>query len=133
MRVVRVAVLAAPGERRDPVLGDERRRDVVLRGQRVRRREHDVGAAGLERPHEVRGLGRDVQAGADPDALERPLRLEPLADQPQDGHLALGPVDAADALGRQAEVGHVVGRQRAYCAVAVSAVGVVIGGRSPCG
>ena len=40
------------------------------------------------------------------------------------GHLALGPFDPADALGGEAEVGDVVGRQ-AWCAV--------IGGRSPCG
>ena len=30
------------------------------------------------------------------------LALEALADQAQDGHLALGPLDAADALGGEA-------------------------------
>ena len=48
--------------------------------------------------------------------------LEPLADQAQDGHLALGPLDAADALGGEAEVGDVVGREQA--GGGVSAVGV---------
>ena len=42
VRVVGVVVLAAPGERGDAVLGDERGRDVVLGRQRVARREHDL-------------------------------------------------------------------------------------------
>ena len=48
MRVVRVAVLAATGERADPVLRDEGRGHVVLGGQRVGCREHDLRAAGLD-------------------------------------------------------------------------------------
>ncbi len=43
--------------------------------------------------------------------VERPVALEALADEAQDGHLALRPFDAADALGGEAEVGHVVGGQ----------------------
>ena len=68
----------------------------------------DLGAAGRERPHQVRGLGGDVEAGRDPQAGQRPLALEALADQAQDGHLALGPLDPADALVGEAEVGDVV-------------------------
>ena len=62
---------------------------------------------------------------------ERPLALEPLADQAQDGHLPLRPLDAADALGGEAEVGDVVGREPVGDGgvVAVS----VIGMGSPCG
>ena len=110
VRVVGVAILAPPGVDGDPVLGHERRGDVVLGRQRVARREDDLGAAGLERAHQVGGLGGDVQAGPDPQTVERPLALEALADQAQDGHLALGPLDPADALGGEAEVGDVVGR-----------------------
>ena len=109
----------------DPVLGDERGRDVVLGRQRVRGREHDLGAAGLERAHQVGGLGRDVEARPDAQAVERPLALEPLADEAQDGHLALRPFDAPDALGGEAEVGDVVGDGCAGRSV--------IEGRSPCG
>ena len=109
VRVVRLVVLATPGERRDAVLGDQRGRDVVLGRQRVARGEHDLRAAGLERAHQVGGLGRDVEARADAQAVERPVALEALADQAQDGHLALGPLDPPDALGGQAEVGDVVG------------------------
>ena len=68
----------------------------------------DLGAAGLERPHQVRGLGGDVEARPDAQAGEGLLALEPLADQAQDGHLALGPLDAADALLGEREVRHVV-------------------------
>ncbi len=109
VRVVGVAVLAAPGVRRDAVLGDERGRDVVLGRERVAGREHDMRPAGLERAHQVRGLGRDVEAGADAQAVERPVALEALADEAQDGHLALGPLDPSDTLGGEAEVGDVVG------------------------
>ena len=97
-----------------PYSRDERRRDVVLGRQRVARREDDLGAAGLERAHQVGRLGRDVEAGADAQAVERPLALEALADQAQDGHLALGPLDPADALGGEAEVGDVVGRRMCW-------------------
>ena len=65
VRVVRVVVLALDREDRDVVLLDERRGDVVLRRERVRRAEHDVGAAGLQRAHEVRRLRRHVQARRD--------------------------------------------------------------------
>ena len=98
---------------RDAVLGDERGGHVVLGRQRVARGEDDLRAAGLERAHQVRRLGRDVEARADAQAVERPVALEPLADQAQDGHLALGPLDPADALGGESEVGDVVGRGRA--------------------
>ena len=110
--VVGVAVLAAAGEGGDPVLGHQRRGDVVLGRERVRGRQDDLGAAGLQRAHQVGGLGGDVQARADAQAVERLLALEALADEPQDGHLALGPLDAPDALGGEAEVGDVVGGQR---------------------
>jgi hypothetical protein len=65
-----VAVVAAPvhpgpGEDRHPVPMRERRRDVVLGGQRVGRRERDRRAACPQQPDQHRGLGRDVQAGGD--------------------------------------------------------------------
>ena len=110
--VVGVPVLAASGVDGDPVLGDQRGRDVVLGGQRVGGGQDDVRATGLERAHQVRRLGRDVQARPDPQPVERPVALEALADQAQDGHLALGPLDPADAFCGEAEVGHVVGGKR---------------------
>jgi hypothetical protein len=57
---------------------------------------------------QVRGLGGDVHAGGERDALERALLLEPLADLAQHRHRTLGPLDPALALRRQPEVGDVV-------------------------
>jgi hypothetical protein len=111
VRVVGIAVLAAAGERRDAVLGNERGGHVILGRERVRGREHDRRPAGFKRAHQVGRLGRDVQARPDAHAIERTLALEALADQAQDGHLALGPLDAADAFVGETEVGHVVGGQ----------------------
>ena len=102
VRVVGVPVLAATGEHADPVLGDERGGHVVLGRERVAGGQDHVGAAGLERPHQVGRLGGHVQAGADAEAGERSLALEPLADQAQDRHLPLRPFDPADALGCEA-------------------------------
>ena len=75
VRVVRVVVLALDREDGDVELLDERRGDVVLRRERVRRAEHDVRAAGLQRAHEVRGLGRHVQARRDAVAAQRLLAV----------------------------------------------------------
>ena len=99
--VVGRVVLALDGVDAHAVLLDQRRRDVVLGGERVGGAEHHVGAAGLERAHEVGGLGGDVQAGADAHALERLLAREALADGGQHRHLHVGPLDAQHALGRE--------------------------------
>ena len=64
----------------------------------------------LQRAHEVGGLGGDVQAGADAQARERPLPLEALADEAQDRHLPLRPLDATNTFIHETEVGDVVGR-----------------------
>ncbi len=97
VRVVGVVVLALDREDGHAVLGDERSGHVVLRRERVRGAEEDVGAAGLQRAREVRGLRRHVQAGGDAVAVERPLALEALADRGQHRHLPVGPLDARHA------------------------------------
>ena len=112
--VVRVVVLALDRERRDPVLVDERGRDVVLRRERVGRADDDVGAARLERAHQVRRLGRHVQAGGDPVAGQRLLGLEPLADRGQHRHLPVGPLDPAHALGGERQILHVISLGRSH-------------------
>ena len=110
VRVVGVVVLALDREDGDVVLVDERRGDVVLRRERVRRAEHDVRAAGLQRPHQVRGLGRHVEARRDAVAGQRLLALEPLADRGEHRHLPVGPLDAPHALGGERQVLYVVSR-----------------------
>jgi hypothetical protein len=99
VRVVRVVVLALDRKARDVVLVDERRGDVVLRRERIGRAQHDVRAARLQRPHQVGGLGRHVQAGGDAVAAQRLLALEALPDLGEHGHLPVCPFDPALPLG----------------------------------
>jgi hypothetical protein len=98
--------LAAPGLHRHPVR-HQRRRDVVLSGQRVRRAEGDLGAAGDQGVHEVGRLGRDVQARRDLDVRERSLGDEPIPDRAQDRHLTLCPLDSRPTLRGERRVGDV--------------------------
>ena len=118
--VVGVVVLALDREDGDVELVDERRRDVVLRRKRVRRAEHDVRAALLQRAHQVRGLARDVQARGDAVARERLLGREALADRGQDRHLPVGPLDPVDAFRREREILDVVPNRRSHVAPSVS-------------
>jgi len=99
--VVGGVVLALDGVGADAVLGHQGGRDVVLRGERVGGAQHDVGAAGLERAHEVGGLGRDVQAGAHAHAGQGLLGGEALADGGQHRHVHVGPLDAQHAGRRE--------------------------------
>src|SRR3990170_1864120 len=85
----------------------QRGRDIVLRRERIRGAERDVGPPGLQRQHQVRGLGRHVQARAHPNALERPLLLEPLADEREYRHLAVRPLDPLTSLLGQAQISYV--------------------------
>ena len=73
------------------------------------RRTARSGAAGHQRAHEVRRLGRHVQARGDAHAVERALGVEALADRAQDGHLPVGPLDAGGA-----GVGEARGRRRGW-------------------
>ena len=107
VRGERVGALAAHGADRDPAT-HQRRRDVVLRGQRVGGAQADGGPAGRQGIREVGRLRGDVQARGHPDAVERPLLGEALADRAQHRHLALGPRDACLSLAGEGEVGDVV-------------------------
>src|SRR5262249_35484404 len=55
-----------------------------------------------------RGLGGQVQAGAEADALERLLAREALADLTEDRHRLLGPLDLEPPLGGEREILDVV-------------------------
>ena len=112
--VVGVVVLALDREDGDVVLLDEGGGDVVLGRERVRGAEHDVGTSGLEGPHQVRRLARDVQAGRDAVAGERLLALEPIADRGQHRHLPVGPLDPAQAFGRKRHVLHIESPRRRH-------------------
>src|SRR5207244_8152629 len=60
-----------------------------------------------ERLDQVRGLGGHVQACRHPDASERLLLLESLADEREDRHLAGRPLDSLATASRESEVLHV--------------------------
>src|ERR1035437_5379529 len=104
MAVVHVSVGAVAGKGRDAVLGNQRRSGVVLSRERVGGAQDHVRPAGLEGPDEVCRLSGDMQASGDAPAGQRLLALEPLSDQSQNGHLALGPLDAALALAGKAKI-----------------------------
>ena len=96
------------GEDGDFVVGDEGGGHVILGAQGVAGGEHDVGAAGLQRVHQVGRLRRDVQAGADADAGEGALLGEALANAAEHGHFLLGPLNAQAAAGGQIGVFDVI-------------------------
>ncbi len=79
VRVVGRVVFALDRVGGDAVLA-ERRRDVVLRRQRIARAERDRRTAGLQREHQVRGLGGDVQARADAHAVAAASPSETVAN-----------------------------------------------------
>ena len=72
--------------------------DVVLRAQRVGGAEAHIGPAGLEGFHEVGGFGRHMEAGSDPNALERLFPFKSLSNESQDRHGGFGPFDLQFAL-----------------------------------
>ncbi len=101
--VVRLGVLALDRVGANAILRNECRGHVILRGERVARAQHDVGAAGLQGAHQVRGLGGDVQARAHAESLEGLLGSEPLADGGEYRHVGIGPLDARLASGSEAQ------------------------------
>ena len=106
--VVDLAVLAPDGEDRDAEILDQRGRHVVLRAQRVRRAQHRVRAAILERSRQVGRLGRDVQARGNIHALQRLGPRKPLANLPQDRHVVVRPQNPSFAFLRQCQIGYVI-------------------------
>jgi hypothetical protein len=112
--VVGVVVLALDREDGDVELLDERSGGLVLRRERVRGAEHDVGSACLERPREIGRLGRHVQTGRDAVAGERLLALESLADRGQHRHVLVGPGDSSHALLGEPEILDVVSACRSH-------------------
>jgi hypothetical protein len=114
--VVGGLVLAFDRERRDAELARQRRGHVILGRQRVRRAQRDGRPGGLQRDHQVGRLGGHVQAAADPQAGQRFVATESLANAAQDGHLPVGPANSAqagfgqghvfDVVAGRADVGH---------------------------
>ena len=87
--------------------GRQRRRHLVLGGERVGRAERGLGAAGGERGHQVGRLGGHVQAGGHLDSLERPLLVEAPPDRAEHRHLAGSPLDPGRSRRGEARIGDV--------------------------
>lgn len=89
--VVSDRIFAVDGLDGRSVVGHEAGGDIVLRGQRVGRDQHNLGPAGLEGARQVGGLGGHVETTGHAKALERLLSIESVADAGQDGHVLVGP------------------------------------------
>ena len=94
----------------DAVIRHERRGGVVLGRERIGGAEEKVRSCRRERPREVRGFGRHVEAGRQPHAGERLLLLESLPDPREHGHARVGPLDLELAGGRERQVADVMRR-----------------------
>src|SRR6516225_4305643 len=108
MTVVGVAILVVNRVGRDVVFLHQRRGNIVLSRERVRRAAEYFSAAGLERAQQVGGFAGDMQAGAEALALEWQLLEKTLANTPQNRHLALGPFDSFETRRRQTEIVDVI-------------------------
>ena len=106
MRRPGVHVLAVDRVHLDAVVG-ERRGDVILRGERVRRAQRDLGAPGPQRADQVGRLRGHVQAGADLHARQRLLAREALTERAEHRHLRVRPLDACAPLARERGVGDI--------------------------
>ncbi len=106
--VIGLVVLALDGVGRHAEVGGEPGGDVVLGAEGVGGAEIGLRATGLEDTHEVRGFCRDMQAGAEADALEGLLLEEALLDELQHGHVLPGVFDPQPAARGQADIGDVV-------------------------
>ena len=102
MGVVRLPVDARSRADEHPGLTRQRRRDVVLSRQRVRRGEVDPPPAGRDQPDQDGRLRRDVQAGRDRAPGERPLAGVLLPQQPEHRHRPLRPRDPRQPAPRPA-------------------------------
>ena len=91
--VISVVVLTLDGEDRNIVVAHQAGSNVVLGGERIRGAEHDIGAAIFQTDSQVRGFGGDVQTSRHADALQRLVLDEFLANDLQDFHGLVGPVN----------------------------------------
>ena len=109
VRVVGVVVLTLDREHGNVVVAHQASGHVVLRGERVGGAECDIGAAVAQRDHQVSGLGGHVQASRDANVFEWLILDEVLADNLQNLHRLVRPLDALLTQIRYFEVLNVTG------------------------
>ena len=89
------------------VILHQRRGNFILRRERIRRAQNQIGSAVAQRDGQVRGFAGHVEARGQAHALERLFLDEPLANQLQHGHLLIRPFDLSLALLRQPQIFYV--------------------------
>ncbi len=103
------------GEGRNAVILHQTGGDFILRRERIRGAQHDVGAPVTQRDCQVRGFAGDVQARGDAQSLERLLLDEALANRLQNGHLLVGPLDFALAALGESHILHIARKGMRGC------------------
>src|SRR5205814_3037137 len=88
----------------DTVVADQAGGNVVLGRERIGGAKDYVGAAVAQADGEIGGLGGDVQAGGDANAAKRLVLDELFADDLQDFHRLICPLDALFAVIGQIEI-----------------------------
>ncbi len=109
VRIVDIVGFALDGVGGDAVIAHQRGGDIVLRGQRIRSAQHDVGAAVAQGDHQVRGFGGHVQARGHADPGQRLGLDELFADGLQHRHGLGGPLGAALSQIGQRKIFYVTG------------------------
>ena len=92
--VVAVTVLTLDGKYRNVVFAHQAGGYVILRGKRIGGAEHHIGSAIAERNCQVGGFRCDMQAGRNAYSLQRLILDEFLADDLENFHRLIGPVNA---------------------------------------
>ena len=95
----------------DRVVDDERCSDVVLRRQRVRGGQVQLGPTSRQSPCQAGSFGCHMCTQRHPQTGERPLATEARPQQAEHRHGALGELHPAMPLPGEREVGDVVRRQ----------------------
>ena len=108
MPVVGDIVFAFDCEGGDLVMRNQAGRHIILGGKRVGCGQNDICATQVERIHQVGRLGGHMQAGGDAHAFQRAFFGKTLADQAQDRHFSLGPIDPAPTTFSQLDVFYVI-------------------------
>ena len=104
MPVVGVAVFAADGEDRNPIVHCQGGGHIVLGAERIAGAEGHLGPAGLQYPHQVGRFRGDVQAAPDAQARQWTFIGKARHQLPHHRHFRIGPFDAPDPLLRQRRI-----------------------------
>src|SRR3989344_2711351 len=86
------------------VVGDEARRDIVLRREWIGGTEEHIRTTRFQRAYQIRCLRRDVETGRKRFPFEGLLLFKTSSYLPEDRHVALGPLDALFTFWRELRI-----------------------------